>query len=173
MSSQLKYTKENVALRRGKVLELSAQGYNQTEIAKALNVSEPLISIDMQFIRAQAKEAIREYIDEKLPQEYNLCLVGLGAILKESWILSSNTNNVGDKIRALSLAKECYDAKLDLLTNVDVVEDIIRFINKDKARKEQLVSVTSSGNIAGTSKGEEQEPSPLEEEPIQEPSEEE
>jgi hypothetical protein len=135
MSTDLKYEKRNIELRRGKVLELSAQGYNQTEISKMLNVSEGLISIDMQFIRAQAKESIRSYIDERLPEEYNKCLVGLSSILKESWTLSANAVDNGEKIAALRLAKDCLNAKLDLLTNVTVVEDVIKFVNKEKETK--------------------------------------
>jgi hypothetical protein len=34
------------------------------------------------------------------------------------------------KIQALSLAKDCYSMKLDLLTNATVVDDAIRFISK-------------------------------------------
>jgi hypothetical protein len=44
----------------------------------------------------------------------------------------------------LSLAKECYSMKLDLLTNATVVEDAIRFVLSNKS-KEKLKS--SSGNI--------------------------
>jgi hypothetical protein len=33
------------------------------------------------------------------------------------------------KIQALSLAKECYSMKLDLLTNATVVDDAIRFVS--------------------------------------------
>ena len=43
----------------------------------------------------------------------------------------------------LSLAKECYSMKLDLLTNATVVEDAIRFVLSNKS-KEKLKS--SSGN---------------------------
>lgn len=32
------------------------------------------------------------------------------------------------KIQALSLAKECYSMKLDLLTNSTVVDDAVRFV---------------------------------------------
>jgi hypothetical protein len=170
MSRDLKYEKENIELRRGRVSVLSAQGYSQHDIAKTLNVSIGLVNSDLQYIREQARQSIKLYINEKLPEEYNACLTGLNSILKESWLLSSNTTNIGDKIRALSLAKECYDAKLDLLTNVDVVEDIIRFINKDKEQKR--FSKTSSASEEEETK-EEQEPSPLEEDPIQEPTEEE
>jgi hypothetical protein len=71
--------------RRSKVQELASQGYNQSEISRILQISQPK----------------------------------------------------REKIHALSLAKECYSMKLDLLTNATVVDDAIRFVSsksKDKPK---------------------------------------
>ena len=51
----------------------------------------------------------------------------LTAILREAWTTSQKTEDNREKIQALSLAKECYSMKLDLLTNATVVDDAIRF----------------------------------------------
>jgi hypothetical protein len=40
-----------------------------------------------------------------------------------------------EKIQALSLAKECYSMKLDLLTNATVVDDAIKFVEKNSRRR--------------------------------------
>ena len=40
-----------------------------------------------------------------------------------------------EKIQALSLAKECYSMKLDLLTNATVVDDAIRFVSNRSNEK--------------------------------------
>jgi DNA-binding NarL/FixJ family response regulator len=48
MDSDLKYDKINIELRRGEVLKLLARGHSQTDIAKKLNVSNALISLDVQ-----------------------------------------------------------------------------------------------------------------------------
>ncbi|MGC2599249.1 MAG: hypothetical protein WA395_14105 [Nitrososphaeraceae archaeon] len=45
------------------------------------------------------------------------------AILREAWNTSRQTEDKREKIQALSLAKECYSMKLDLLTNATVVDD--------------------------------------------------
>ena len=63
-----------------------------------------------------------------LREEYEKCMVGLNSILREAWATSQQTENRREKIQALSLAKECYGMKLDLLTNATVVEDAIRFV---------------------------------------------
>jgi hypothetical protein len=46
----------------------------------------------------------------------------LNAITKEAWNTAVNTEDKREKIQALSLAKECYSMKLDLLTNATVGE---------------------------------------------------
>jgi DNA-binding transcriptional regulator LsrR (DeoR family) len=109
--------------RRSKVQELASQGYNQSEISRILQISQPTINRDITYLRQQAKDNIKRYIDERLPEEYEKCLVGLTAVLKEAWNTAANTEDKREKIQTLSLAKECYSMKLDLLTNATVVDD--------------------------------------------------
>jgi hypothetical protein len=80
-------------------------------------------------IYEQSKENIKKYVDEKLPSEYEKCLIGLTAILNEAWTTSEEALDRREKIQALSLAKECYSMKIDLLTNATVVDDAIRFVS--------------------------------------------
>ena len=131
--------------RRSKVAELDSQGHSQPEISRILQVSIGTINRDISILRQQAKEKIKKYIDERLPEEYEKCLVGLTAITKEAWNTAQNTEDRREKIQALSLAKECYSMKLDLLTNATVVDDAIRFVSgmskgklKSTSDKEEL-----------------------------------
>jgi hypothetical protein len=91
----------------------------------------------MSYLRQQAKDNIKKY-DERLPQEYEKCMVGLTSILKEAWNTAANTENEREKLQALSLAKECYSMKLDLLTNATVVNDAIRFVSQKSQEKVKL-----------------------------------
>src|ERR687884_46374 len=93
--------------RRNKVQELASQGYNQSEISRILQISQPTINRDMTYLRQQAKDNIRQYIDERLPEEYEKCLVGLTAITKEAWNTADNAEDNREKLHALSFAKEC------------------------------------------------------------------
>ncbi len=125
--------------RRSKAQELSSQGHSQREIAQILQVSNGTVNRDLSYLRQQAKSNIKRYIDERLPEEYEKCLVGLTAILREAWSTSQQAEDRREKIQALSLAKECYSMKLDLLTNATVVDDAIRFVSekyKDKDREQ-------------------------------------
>ena len=119
-----------VEWRRNKVLELLSKGDSQSEIAKVLQVDLSIISRDVYYLRQHAKTSIKRYIDERLPEEYEKCIVGLNAITKEAWNTSANTEDNREKIQALSLAKECYSMKLDLLTNAAVIDDAIKFVSQ-------------------------------------------
>jgi hypothetical protein len=106
----------------------SSQGRDQREIAQILQVSSGTVNGDLAYLRQQAKTNIRKYIDERLPEEYEKCMVGLTSILKEAWTTAQDAVDKREKIQALSLAKECYSMKLDLLTNATVVNDAVRFV---------------------------------------------
>jgi hypothetical protein len=124
-------TKMQVEWRRAKVLELLSMGNSQTEIAKTLQIDLSTINRDISFLRQRARDNIRKYIDERLPEEYEKCLVGLNSIVKEAWTTSQQTQDRREKIQALSLAKECYAMKLELLTNATVVGDAIKFVTSN------------------------------------------
>jgi hypothetical protein len=110
-------------------------GYNQSEISSILQISQPTINRDITYLRQQAKSNIKRYIDERLPEEYEKCLVGLNAITKEAWNTAYDTEDKREKIQALSLAKECYSMRLDLLTNATVIDDAIRFVSQRSKEK--------------------------------------
>ena len=63
------------------------------------------------------------------------------SIVKEAWTTSQQTQDRREKIQALSLAKECYAMKLELLTNATVVDDAIRFVTEHG----KSVAIISSG----------------------------
>jgi hypothetical protein len=136
-------TKMQVEWRRTKVLELLSKGDSQSDIAKTLQVDISIISRDVYFLRQQAKTNIKRYIDERLPEEYEKCMVGLNAILREAWNTAHNTEDKREKIQALSLAKECYSMKLELLTNATVVDDAIRFVS---GRSKESMKPSSNSN---------------------------
>jgi hypothetical protein len=135
---------QSIQWRRDKVQELSSQGNSQREISKILQVGIGTVNRDLSYLRQQPKSNIKRYIDERLPEEYEKCLVGLTAILREAWNTSQTTEDKREKIQALSLAKECYSMQLELLTNAIVVDDAIRFVSektKKSSKKERSASV--------------------------------
>src|SRR5919198_271321 len=126
-----------VEWRRDKVQELCSKGYSQREISQVLQIGLATVNRDISYLRNQAKTNIKKYIDDRLPEEYEKCLVGLNAITREAWNAAQNTEDRREKIQALSLAKECYSMKLDLLTNATVVDGVIRFVSSNKSEERQ------------------------------------
>jgi hypothetical protein len=80
--------------------------------------------------------------------------VGLNAITREAWNTVKSTEDKREKIQALSLAKECYSMKMDLLTNATVVDDAIRFVSSNKFKD----SLKPSGDSNEVDKAKSNEP---------------
>ncbi|MFL6421361.1 MAG: hypothetical protein ACJ71P_18420 [Nitrososphaeraceae archaeon] len=70
--------------------------------------------------------------------------MGLNAITREAWNTAQNTEDKREKIQALSLAKDCYSMKLELLTNATVVDDAIRFVSNRSKEKQRSYSYNSN-----------------------------
>jgi Trp operon repressor len=145
LSSEMEHQNQDqqVQWRMDKVQELCSKGYSQREISQTLQIGLATVNRDISYLRSQAKTNIKRYIDERLPEEYEKCLIGINAITKEAWNTAANTEDKREKIQALSLAKECYSMKLDLLTNATVVDDAIRFVSQKSKDKESLKSSIS------------------------------
>jgi hypothetical protein len=92
------------------------------------------VNRDLKYLRQQAKQNIGHYIDEYLPAEYENCLDGLNNVMKEAWQMSLGGDK-RERVHALTLAKECYAMKLDLLSSATVIDRAVRFVdhhgNKD------------------------------------------
>jgi hypothetical protein len=149
---------QKIGWRRSQVLELRSKVHSQSEIATILHLDKSIICRDISLLRQQAKSNIRRYIDERLPEEYEKCLVGLTAILREAWNTSQQAEYRREKTEALSLAKECYSMKLDLLTNARVVDDAIRFVSEKTKKsskkegsagvdKEEITTTTTTNQV--------------------------
>ena len=125
---------QQIEWRRSQIFELSSKGHSQSEIARILQIDKSIISRDSSYLREQSKQNIRKYIDERLPEEYEKCLVGISSNLKRSMEYCKESQDKREKIQALSLAKDCYGMKLELLTNATVVDEAIRFVSAYKSQ---------------------------------------
>ena len=123
--------------RRSKVLELSAKGNSQAEVARILNIPKTTINRDIDYLRTLAKENIKQHIEERLPYEFEQCLQGITQIIQQAWTISENAGDKDkrEKLQSLSLAKDCYAIKMDLLTNSNLLKDSINFVEQSKREK--------------------------------------
>ena len=120
---------ERLQWRRNKVLELSSQGRSQPQIARILQVGLGTVNRDLQYLKQEAKENIKKCIDQRLPLEYQKCLVGLDAILAKTWDIANNEESLEkDRLQAVSIGMQAYAMKLDLLSSATVVERAVQFV---------------------------------------------
>jgi hypothetical protein len=124
MSSPYKYNRINIDLRRGKVLELLSKGEtNQSEIAKILGVSPALISIDIQFLKEQARDNLRTHLQERLPFEHARTMTGLNNLLKRtSNILDKTTNDPKLQLQVISVLANLYAGIMSLATDGGIIK---------------------------------------------------
>jgi hypothetical protein len=147
-----KNTDKQIQWRRTKVLELSSQGNTQSDIAKTLHVGEATVSRDISSLRHQAQLNLKTHINDKLPEEYQNCMVGINQVLKICWEIVNKSRNMDNDngngqtmtvidnktvLQALSLINDCNKYKMDLTTNGVVITDAIKFV---QTNKEKLMS---------------------------------
>src|SRR5919199_3529585 len=115
---------------------MRARGLSQTEIARELQVSKALISLDMQYLRNQAKESIKEYVTEHLPEQYQVCLAALDTILKYAFEILETSDNNREKLQAMQLFKDTHLVKLELLSNTTTIDSALNYI-RNKQQQQQ------------------------------------
>ena len=127
MSSQVE--RLNLEWRRSKVLELNSQGHSQPEIPKILQVSLGTVNRDLSIVRQKTRENLQKHIQEKLPQEYQRCLVGLNQVLKTCWnIINKPSADDKTKLQATAIINDSYKDIMELTTNGVVISDAIRYV---------------------------------------------
>jgi hypothetical protein len=119
---------EQLAWRRSQVISMKAQGMTQIEIAQKLMVSDSAIGNDVQYLRQQAKESIKEYATNYLPEQYQICLVALDEIIKRAFDMANTTEDNREKISALELFRDTHLEKLGLLSNASTIDHALEFI---------------------------------------------
>jgi hypothetical protein len=111
---------------------MRARGMSQIEIAHELQVSKQLISLDMQYLREQAKNSIKEYTTEALPEQYRICLCALDTILKYAYEILQTTDDNRENLQAMELFKDTHLVKLELPSNATTIDDALNYIKSDK-----------------------------------------
>jgi hypothetical protein len=103
---------------------------NQMEIARKLQVSEASISLDIHYLRSQAKESIKEYVTEHLPEQYQVCLTALDTILKHAFEILETSHDNREKLQAMELFKHTHLVKLELLSNATTIDSAFELYQK-------------------------------------------
>jgi predicted transcriptional regulator len=139
---------EQLQWRRSMVIEMRSRGLNQIEIAHELQVSKASISSDMQYLRKQAKESIKEYVTEHLPEQYQICLTALDRIIKHAFEISQTSHDNREKLQAMELFKDTHLVKLELLSNATTIDSALHYIRDKQQSQQQQQQTTNNGQPA-------------------------
>jgi hypothetical protein len=96
----------------------------------------PLVS-DVQYLRKQAKESIREYVTEHLPEQYQVCLSALDTILKHAFEILETSEDNREKLQAMELFKDTHLVKLELLSNATTIDSALHYIRNKQQERQQ------------------------------------
>jgi hypothetical protein len=127
---------------------MTARGLSHGEIAHQLQVSRASVSSDIQYLRNQAKEAIRGYVTEHLPEQYQVCLTALAAIIKRAFDILDTSPDNREKLQAMELFKDTHMVKLELLSNATTIDSALNYIRNKQQRQQQKkhLSLDSTSN---------------------------
>jgi len=132
---------DRIAWRQAKVMQMTSEGHGQIFISQTLQVAQSTVNRDLQYLRKQSRANIQRY-NEQLPHEYDQCMFALKDILKQAFAITHDSETQQkEKLVAMNLIKEIVSAKIELLTNVTVVDDVVKFINN---RKENLKNIDNN-----------------------------
>ena len=140
---------------------MSVKGYSQSTIANVLNVSQGLISSDIAYLRQKAKEALADYLENKLPLIFQESIAGISDVISQTWEIINNPNvSHHDKLHSLSLVADCNERILDMASNGSIVEDGIRFIQEAKQRIVEITPEKSKQLLHIEEEGQQEEVQP-------------
>jgi hypothetical protein len=92
---------------------------------------------------------LKTHINDKLPEEYQNCIVGINQVLKICWEIVNKSRNVHKNngngqtmtvidnktvLQALDLINDYNKYKMDLTTNSVVITDAIKFVRTNKEK---------------------------------------
>jgi transcriptional regulator len=105
--------------RQAKVLMFHSKGFSQSEIARKLNVNQSTVSRDLSEIRKKARSSLALYVNEEIPNEFQIYITGFNQIIKNLWEIVEDKQNpkisVKDRTYVLSLLMQCYSRRIEML----------------------------------------------------------
>lgn len=141
------YTKSMIEWRRNKVLHRMTMGWSQAEIAQELQLHPSTISLDVQFLKENAKKELETHIQERLPFEYARAMEGINNVLKKTSEILEAATDTRAKMEALKLQMELYKSIMSLATDGGIVERAMKLVRGIESR-EAVKAVESIQNTA-------------------------
>jgi hypothetical protein len=106
----------------------------------------------VQYLLSQAKESIKEYTTEYLPEQHQVCLTALDAIIKRAFDILETSPDNREKLHAMELFKDTHLVKLELLSNATTINSALNYTRSKQLQVQQhkklaLDLTTSNDNL--------------------------
>ena len=95
----------------------------------------------MQYLREQAKGTVKEYVTERLPEHYQVCLCAIDTILKHAFEILQTTDDNREKLQSMKLFK------LELLSIATTIDSALSYIrSKQQSQQKKNLSLDSTSS---------------------------
>ena len=111
-----KVNSSQIQERRQKVLGYLAKHLTEREIAQLLKTSQSTIHRDIQALKEDSKEYVND-LARYFGYYYQETIEGIDQAIREAWSVFDKEQNPRIKLQALSLIKECSEARFRLLSD--------------------------------------------------------
>ena len=150
---------QQIEWRRDRVLELSSQGFSQSDIARVLQIDRSIISRDIFYLKQQAQKQLTTHIEDTMPVEYQKGIAAIDQVLRMCWGIVGRTDDERIRLEALALIDQCNSHKMDMVTNGSIIEDALNYVNgkAEKLRLSAAAVLKSTQDKTNTSDYEEEE----------------
>jgi predicted transcriptional regulator len=129
-----------LTMRREQVFLLSSRGYRQAAIANRIGISQPLVNLDLQYLKGVAKAALKEWLSSRLPVIISETLEGVSDCIRMAHQMLSDPN-VGhhDRIHLIALIGDLQKRKLSMAANAEIIGDSLEMIEDIK---KQIIEIS-------------------------------
>jgi hypothetical protein len=76
-----------------------------------------------------------------LPEQYQVCLTALDAIIKRTFDILENSHDNREKLQAMELFKDAHLVKLELLSNATTIDSALNYIRNKQQEQQQHKSL--------------------------------
>jgi hypothetical protein len=97
-------------------------------------------------LRNQAKETIKEYVTEHLPEQYQVCLTALDTIIKRAFDILETSPDNREKLQAMELFKDTHLVKLELLSNATTIDSALHYIRSKQQEHHKRLDLDSTSD---------------------------
>ena len=116
-----------------KIRELCIRGYSQFEISSTLQISQPSVSRDLQFMRNEALTKNRKELGKRLFFEQLNIIDGVGELMKNLWkTIDDPRVQVKERTKAMKLMLECYNTRFQIIDSQIATKEFMEYTEKVK-----------------------------------------